>query len=282
MNYVVGLAAAEAVENPKATPALKEFGSIRARDAEGRAHKVLAKHGLTCPIEIDKVNLGEKKLKAFPYFKFSKWVKYLLDTDRVARQLCACQSLDSMQLKLEEFWKRYETIFPTHKIFDMQRAGQLDLRFVIPVYSHSDEGRSFKKQPLWLLSTHGALGRGSRGYLKKSKDKLPLKRCGFGLNFCGHTWSTHYMFGCMLRKLFKKKPEVLDNYVSIYAKDMEDLLLNGVWDSSGTINIRCCHIGTKGDLPALTRMGNMKYSFNNAPKAARCVVLARNPILQLV
>jgi hypothetical protein len=269
MSYVVAAAAADVAENPRASEALKEFGAIRPRDAEVRAHQVLEKHGLTCPIQIDRVDLDEaKRYKRFPYIKFSTWVKYLLDTDRLPRQLCACDSLQSMEVKLEEFWKRYEAIQPTHKIFQMKESGEVDLRYVIPVYSHTDEGRSYKKAALWLLSTHGALGRGTRGFLKRGKDKLPLKRNGFGLNFCGHTWSTNFMFSCMLRKFFKKKPQVLDDLISVYARYMEDLLINGVWNAAGTVHVRCCHIGTKGDLPALAKMCNMLHTFGNVPKAA--------------
>jgi hypothetical protein len=270
MSYVVELAAAEVEENPKATPAMREYASIRKGDAEERAHKVLEKHGLTVPMQIDKVDLADaKRYKGFPYIKFSSWVKYLLDSDRLPRLLCACDSLESMQIALQEFWDRYEAIFPTHQIFAMRDAGAVDLRFVVPVFSHTDEGRSYKKQPLWLLSTHGALGRGTKAYLKKGKDRLPLRRNGFGLNFCGHTWSTNFMFSCMLRKLYKKKPEVLDHLVSVYAKDMEDLLVNGVVSGNGSVRVRCCHLGTKGDLPALARMGNMKHTFGNVPKAAQ-------------
>lgn len=270
MSYVVGLAAAEAKENPKASEALKEFGSIRVRDAEQKAHQVLEKHGLTCPIKIDRVNLAEgKRYQAFPCIKFSTWVKYLLDSGRLPRQLCACENFQSMELKLEEFWARYESLYPSHQLFRMKEAGEVEVRHVVPVFSHTDKGRSYKKQALWLLSTHGALGRGTRGFLRKGKDKLSLKRCGFGLNFCGHTWSTHFMFSCMLRKFFKKQPKILDDLVRIYAKDMEELLRSGVWSSDGSVHIRCCHIGTKGDLPALTRMGNMKYSFGNCPRAAQ-------------
>ncbi|CAL1167200.1 unnamed protein product [Cladocopium goreaui] len=235
MAHVVGLAAAEVQENPHATRAMQEFASIRERDAEQRAHVVLEKHGLTAPIKIDTVDLMDaKRFKSFPYIKFSTWVKYLLDTGRLPRQLCACENLLSMEVKLEEFWRRYESIHPTHEIFAMRDAGTVDLRHTIPVYSHSDEGRSLKKQPLWLLSTHGALGRGTRAYLKKQKDKVPLKRCGLGLNFCGHTWSTNFLFASMLRKLYKKEPQALDNLVRVYAQDMEDLLVNGVWSSDGS------------------------------------------------
>ena len=267
---MVATARAEATENPEASEALKEFASVRVQDAEVKGNKVLEKHGLSCPIKIEKIDLAEnKKYKQWPYIKFSTWVKYLLDTDRLARQLCACDNIGSMTVKLEEFWERYEHLHPDHKIFAMKRAGEIDTRYLIPVFSHTDEGRTLKKQAFWLLSTHGAIGRGTRGYLKKKKDKVRLQRCGFGLNFCGHTMSTHFMFSCMHRKFFKHKPTVLDDLVRVYARDMEELFMTGVWNENQTINVRVAHLGTKGDLPALAKMGNMKHTFSHVPRAAR-------------
>ncbi|CAL1144391.1 unnamed protein product, partial [Cladocopium goreaui] len=269
MCHVVELAAAEVSENPQASEALREFAAVRPNDAEQRGHDVLVKHELSCPVEINKVDLSDtKRFKNWPYIKFSTWVKYLLDSGRLAQQLCACADLQSMQVKLQEFWLRYEAIDPEHQIFAMRDAGTVDLKWVIPVYSHSDEGRGHKKQAFWLLSTHGALGRGTRAFLKKSKDKLPLKRNGFGLNFCGHTWTTNFLFSCMLRKFFKKDPEILHSLVGVYARDMEDLLLNGVSSTDGLIQVRCCHLGTKGDLPALAKLGRMNHTFGNVPKKA--------------
>ena len=270
MSHVVSLAAAEAAENPEATDALREFAKIRVQDAEVKAHKILAKHGLTVPIEIQRVDLEDsKRYRGYPCIKFSTWAQYLLDTGRLSRQLCACQDLASMRVRLTDFWARYASICPTNQIFDMQRDDGLDLSLVIPVFSHTDEGRSAKKQAIWLLSTHGALGRGTRGYLRKNKQNIPCHRSGFGLNFCGYTWSSNFMFACMLRKFYKHKPEVLDELVRVYARDMEDLLRHGVSSLDGSVTVRFCHIGTKGDLPALARMGNMKYTFGNCPRAAQ-------------
>eukprot|EP00438_Fugacium_kawagutii_P020148 Skav209770 [mRNA] locus=scaffold9:375456:377362:- [translate_table: standard] len=272
MEHVVAMAAAEAAENPTASSAMREFGSIRPRDAEQRAHQVLQKYQLTAPIRIDRVDLADNKhYKAFPFIKFSTWVKFLLDSGRLSRQLCACVDLASMRVKLCEFWRRYENLYPNHQIFIMRDQYQLDMGLVIPVYSHTDEGRSQKKAPLWLLSTHGAVGRGTRAWLRKNKDKVALKRSGFGLNFCGHTMGTRFMFGCMLRKLYKKNPQSLDNYVLEYAKDMHHLLVEGVCSSDNSVRVRCCHLGTMGDLPALARMGNMKYTFSHATR----IVFAR-------
>ena len=116
---------------------------------------------------------------------------------------------------------------------------------------------------------HGALGRGTNAWLRKGKDKVPLRRNGLGLPFVGPTWSNHFMFSCMLRtKKFKKDPKVLDDLVLAFAEDMQELLLNGVTTADGRITIRCCHLGTKGDLPALAKLGRMKHTFSNCPRAS--------------
>ena len=251
-----------------ATPAVREFAAIRTRDAEQKAHQVFEKHGMSVPVQVEKEDVGEeKRYQAFPHIKFSSWVRYLLDSGRLSRQLCACENLEYMQVLLQEFWDRFEHIYPFHKIFAMRDAGTVDLKLVIPIYSHTDEGRTLKKQPLWLLSSHGVLGRGTRAYLRKGKHSLPLKRCGMGLNFCGHTWSTNFPFSSMHRKFFRKNPAVLDRLISIYAKDMEKLLTEGVLSSDGLVRVRCCHLGTKGDWPALVKVGNMKYSFSHVPRS---------------
>ena len=267
MSSAVALAKAEVSENAKASHAMHEFARVREADAEGEGQKVLEKHGFAAPIEIDCVDLGpEKRLKGFPYMKFSNWLKYLLDTGRLPRVMCGCTDLPSMRVKLREFWSRYQKIHPWHGIFDLQKSGT-DLSLVLPVYSHSDEGRSYKKQALFVLNTHSALGRGTQAWLKKGKDKSPLHRNGFGLNFVGGTWSTHCMFTCMLRKFHKKNGKVLDQMLQLYADDMEFLLKTGVESSEG-FRIRCCHLGHKGDLPALARAGHMLHTFGNVPRAA--------------
>lgn len=71
MCHVVELAAAEVSENPQASEALREFAAVRPNDAEQRGHDVLVKHELSCPVEINKVDLSDtKRFKNWPYIKF--------------------------------------------------------------------------------------------------------------------------------------------------------------------------------------------------------------------
>ena len=184
MSHVVELARAEVEDNPLASSAIRQFAGLRTKDAERRAHEVLQQHNLTVKVPIERMDLdGPLKChKGFPYIKFSSWVRFLWESGRLARTLCACNDVPAMCQKLEVFWTRYRGIYPSHKIFEME----IDLRYVIPVYSHSDEGRSLKHMPVWILSVHGAVGRGTQDFLDKQKDQIPLHRSGLGLNFIGN------------------------------------------------------------------------------------------------
>lgn len=268
MCHVVDMAEAEVVDNPQASSAVKEFASIRKKDAEEKGHQVLQKWGLSLKIPIRKTDVGPNSWhKGFPYIKFSDWVEFLLQSGRLARLLCACDSIDSMRAKLRVFWDRYRGIHPDHLIFEMESKG-LDLTLVVPVFTHSDEGRSLKHQPLFVLSTHGALGRGTQKWLDAGKDKIPLEQNSMGLPFVGPTWTTQFIFTCMLRKIYKRSPATLDAMVALHAEDLKDLLLRGVTCRDSGLVIRCCHLGTKGDLPALATLGRMLHNFRHCPKAA--------------
>eukprot|EP00438_Fugacium_kawagutii_P017741 Skav203034 [mRNA] locus=scaffold583:532609:534506:+ [translate_table: standard] len=267
MSAIAGLARAEAAENPRATAAIHDLARVRLEDAEFAGQKVLEKHGCAVPIPIDHATLGpEKRVRQFPHIKFSNWIKFLLKTGRLPMLMTGSRDLQSMRVKLKEFWRRYREIYPSHGIFSLERSG-VDLSLVIPCMAHADEGRSYKKQAIWILSTHSALGRGTRAWLEAGGGNVPLHRNGFGLNYVGSTWASHCMFACMLRKFHKKDPQVLDNLLALYADDMEALLKTGVRGMDGT-PVRCCLIACKGDLPALARVGNMLHTFSNTPRAA--------------
>ena len=60
----------------------------------------------------------------------------------------------------------------------------------------------------------------------------------------------------------------LDQMLQLYADDM-DLLLNTGVESSDGLLIRCCHLGNKGDLPALARAGHMLHTFIQQCSACR-------------
>ncbi|CAJ1355923.1 unnamed protein product, partial [Effrenium voratum] len=198
--------------------------------------------------------------------KLSNWVKFLLDSGRL-RQLCGIPDVEHMKAVLTEFWSRFRQMDETHQVFQLASENVLELSLTIPIYSHADEGRSYKHQALWVLSSHGALGRGTRAYINRNKHRTPLRRNQMGLNFVGQTWSTQFTFCTLLRAVANQYPDSLDTLTALYAEDLERLAHEGVVSTDGALRVWCVHIGVKGDLPALTKLGGFKRSFSHVAKA---------------
>lgn len=240
--------------------------SLRLSDAEMGVHDVLKRHGFSCNLAVGHVDLGPRELRTFPYIRFSTWLVFL-GIQRIARQLCGVSSLNKMRRVLPEFWHRYESVNGGHDVFGMARAGNIDLRMTIPYFSHSDEGRSYKKEAIWVFSLHGAIGRGTKKYLGKKKHLAPLKRNQMGLNFVSPSWSWQFLFATMLRQAATDNPDAIEKLVSIFAEDAAELATQGI-EVEGQ-RLWLVHLGTKGDLPALGKLGGFKRSFLQTPRGAR-------------
>eukprot|EP00435_Cladocopium_sp_Y103_P007728 s1487_g2.t1 len=248
---------------------LRRFADLRLKDAERGVHQIFAAEGFSVPVPTEKINVGPGVLAKFPVIKFSSWVKYLLDTNRL-RQLTGMADFDNMKATLGEWWSRFQALHPEHGVFTLATEGRLRLELTIPFYSHTDEGRSYKHQPLWVLSSHGCIGRGTRAFIQKGEsmaNRPPLRRRAMGVNFVGNTWSTQFIFCSILRAHFAERPEALDALVAAYAADVASLATDGVTSSDGRIQIWCVHVGTKADLPALVKLGGFKRSFGHVPRA---------------
>ena len=264
--HLVELARAEVAANPRATATMRLFARVQLSNAEQGVHNVFKEHGYTAPVPVDSLDLGPGKLKDFPVIKLSSWCQYLLDTGRIARHMVGVATLGKMRAVLKEYWRRFQTIRPRHGIFEMAEQGLLQLDSTVPFFSHSDEGRSYKHLPLFVLSSHGALGRGTRSYLNAKCHKAPLRRNGMGMNFIGKTWTTQFMFTTVLKTVTQEHPEIFDKLIEAYAADVQKLLTEGICSKDGQVQLWFAHVGTKGDLPALTKLGNFKRSFANVPR----------------
>ena len=252
-------------ENPEgATSLLREFANIPEKDAETGAHRIFQRAGLSSPLDVSYVDLGVEGMGAWPVLKFSSWFRYLIDTKRVATQLCGVKTMQEMRERLSIFWQRFEALYPDHEVF--ARGNAIDLSRSLPVWSHTDEGRSQKKWALLVISVHGALGRGTSQFLEEvSRD--PSLRTHMGLNFVGPSWGTQFLFSTMMRTVHQKAPEALDRLYGVFAKDMSECALQGVTGSDGS-RYYAVQLGTKGDLPALVKAGNFTRSFSRVPRAA--------------
>ena len=265
--HVVEWAQAEVRENPNASKPVRKLASIREEDAETGVHSVFREFGLVPKIEVTAVDLGSPTLTHFPVIKISNWMQYLLDHEMLSRQMTGTPNLMKMKEVLGEFWMRFQGICPEHGVFDLANQCILKLDCTIPYYSHSDEGRSLKHQPLWILSIHAAIGRGTQAYISKGKHLAPLHRNAMGMNFVGATWSTQYLFATLLRAVADENPGCLDKLIEIYSQDVRKLALEGLKSKDGVHQVWFIQLGHKGDLPALTRVGALRRNFSHAPKA---------------
>ena len=201
---------------------------------------------------------------AVPYVKLSSWLCFLATTERLhfltgttdggfRRQMC------------HEFWRRLEKLRPQLPIFQSAKDGQLCLEDVIPVVHHGDEGRTYRKSPLMVLSTHGILGKGSH---QGPQKELPVNKDPQKLHFLGSTILTHYVFAVLPQAFYKNKPEVLDSMLSLYASDLESLALNGIdlVENGQVRKLRFWCLGAKGDLPYLGKAGHFHRTYSMCPK----------------
>ena len=265
--HVIMTARSALADNPEgATRALRQFASLREKDAEDLAHAIFRKWALTASLPLKILDLGEGV--RLPYLKFSDWVKYLLDNGWIG-QLCGTDDIEMMKAILSEFWSRYRMVEPGCELWDLARANEIDLQLTLPVYSHSDEGRTLKKRPFWVLSVHGALGKGTAKSLKNAVPAPSVRESEMGLNFLGNSWGSQFTISVMTREFQNKNVGSLNKVMKLFAEDMRKLLTEGVCSTDGNLRVHCAHIGNKGDLPALMRLGNLQRNFLRCPRAAK-------------
>lgn len=262
-SHVVELAKENFRTSSRPGPALRDFAKIDPKHGEEGCHRVFRKYGYVAPVTTETLQVDEGF--QVPFIPFSSWVRFLLDTGRLPRQLCGVKSIAAMKPLLREFWVRHAELCPNHEIHGMD----VDLSLTLPVYSHTDEGRTYKHAALWLLSTHGCLGRGSQQYVDSKKDDdLPIRQRMMGLNFIGSTWATQFLSGICLHDAMAEHPEAMNVIVGRYAADMATLARDGITSSDGRLHIRVIHLATKGDLPALSKLGGFKRHHSHCPRGA--------------
>ena len=247
-----------------ACEAVRAFARVGLSNAETGCHKLFRQYGLCAPVTVERMELGEQALREVPFVRLSTWAKFLLDSGRLWRQMCGAKTLPMMEIMLTEFWARFRQQHPEHEVFSLM----LPMHRVIPFFTHSDEGRTYKSKAIYILSCHGALGRGTQGYLRQGDHELlPVCEQQQGLNFIGNTWGNQFIFTCVVRQQMVENPDLLDQISRIFASDARKLIMEGILGEDGA-RTYMLHIATKGDLPALAKLGHFGRTFSHAPRQA--------------
>ena len=220
MKHTVKVAKAAVKDNPNSqSRALLQFAAVRTNDAESAAHRIFRENNLTVDIKIDRLNLGQdRSVNSFPFIKLSTWVTYLLDHG-LLNKLTGIEDEVYMEDVLLEFWSRYRALFPEH---DLWNHPDIDLSRAIPVYTHTDEGRTYKKRPLLVFSTHGCLGSGSQPQRWADADDatvdvqdISVEDSEMNMNFIGSTWGTHFIHASVLKSVSDGEPQVIPGIMKV-------------------------------------------------------------------
>ena len=191
------------------------------------------------------------------------WIKFLGESGRLHYIVGTNDRLERREL-CYHFWSRLENIRPHHPVFKMARQNLLNLRDTIPLLHHGDEGRTYKRAGIMIISTHGLLGSGSRKAEDGNQHGYPPEADPMRLNFLGSTLTTHYIFTALPNSIYKESPESLDFMLDLYAQDMRKLTNEGVQMkvSGQDEHLHFVCVAAKGDLPYLAKAGHMSRTFS--------------------
>ena len=105
-------------------------------------------------------------LNGFPWLKPSAFMAAMAKMNDVGH-LLGGYSLEQSRGRLLHFWNNYRKLYPSHQLWCQIDGGQKRLEDCVPVLLHGDEGVTYKKQGLLVLSFQGIIGFGC------SKRDLP-------------------------------------------------------------------------------------------------------------
>ena len=159
---------------------------------------------------------------------------------------------------MEEFWACYKEWEPGLEIFDHEFW---DASTLVPLYVHGDGGRTYRRDELMIFQYQPLLGLGTR----KSHPLGLLRNRKPGANMQGHSFTTRFLFGVMQKPLYKDDPDLFQNFLLKMMENFADLYYRGL--QLGDCKFRFIVIGIKGDLPFLSKAGNLTRTFLHIRKA---------------
>ena len=197
---------------------------------------------------------------SFPVLPPSGMISYLAASDNMGK-LCGELPNNEIETTLQEFWRRYSHVSPSHQVYESALAGRLRLCRTFPAYVHGDEGRGLKKSGVLLLSLQGALGRGTRCFWKRCKPQSRRQR--MGVNIAGSSYSTRLLYACMPKQFYQKSAKNYDALLSFLTRDLKSLEAGFDWKGE-TWHIVV--LGLKGDMPFLAKTGKLSRHYLRATR----------------
>ena len=153
---------------------------------EELVYKVFTKYKLFYPVPITVESASP--LNGLPWLKPGDFLKRMALHNDLSHILGGFDTVAEAEDLLVTFWNRYRAIFPEFQLFPEVDAGCKRLKQCIPLYLHGDEGTTYKKRGVLIVSFQSPMGFGSsRRPQEMSLNLQNMGESGLPLNFlkCG-------------------------------------------------------------------------------------------------
>ncbi|CAL1127923.1 unnamed protein product [Cladocopium goreaui] len=183
--------------------------------------------------------------------------------------LAGFNSIADAKVMLRTFWTRYRKICPGFQLWQQLDQGVKKMEECVPLYLHGDEGVTYKRGGVLILSFQSPLGFGtSKGDKDLSLNLQDLGEAGLPLNFNKSGMYTRMLMVVCPKDMYKEDPRVWNAIFERVVADFSHLEEHGL-DLGTDGKIFPIIIGNKGDWSYLVTSGNLERSYRRSPKGAK-------------
>ena len=161
------------------------------------------------------------------------------------------------------FWENYRAVCPSHPIYARAARGEVKLSHTCALLIHGDEGRSRKKNAIFVLSAHSILGRGCNTNPAEAAVYASQK-----LNFTLHTWATRRLMGVLPKGFYDQDDDqdsFFQDYLQVFVQDLLEIYDKGIYSVTGEKHDFVV-LNTIGDWPFLAKAFSLSRCFANVSK----------------
>ena len=169
---------------------------------------------------------------------------------------------------LSDFCEHFERLHPTHPVVLELQTGAVHPGALVPLLIHGDGGRHYRKSEILVVQWQSMIGRGTRESAQGS-NKRRLNQDGDDVyaaecNMLGHSFSTRFLIGSMIKKYYKESPATLLKFMGQVSTFCGELYTKGVMHRG--VTLKFIVLGCKGDLPYLSKIASMERNFLHTRK----------------
>ena len=141
---------------------------------------VFRHHNFYYPVEIEITNAPP--LSSFPWLRPSRFLRAMARNNDL-HHLLGGISLQNAEKRLVSFWEKYRVLFPSHQLWADIDDGRKPMERCLPLFIHGDEGVTYRKDGLLVVSFQGVFGHGSSKSKTSPAEHYKSNSEGIPLNF---------------------------------------------------------------------------------------------------